>query len=160
MSGDRGEVEAHPDPDKQQALAVVGELLAEGELHQLRAGDQDDDDDKSCEGEDAEQDHPHRVVELASAVGVLARLESGEVGQDAGRDRLEELQRRPREHQDVEDETGGGGALESARDQRPRVEEGLFGEHDHEHGRGEATAGSEGEILLRHVLSFASGHAG
>jgi ribonuclease E len=58
-------------------------------------------------------------------------------GEDARRDRLEELQRRPGEHQHVEDEARRRRALEAARDQRPRVEEGLFAEHDHQHGRGE-----------------------
>ena len=39
VDGDRGEVEPHPEGDQQQALAVVGELLREGDLHQLRSGD-------------------------------------------------------------------------------------------------------------------------
>ena len=69
--------------------------------------------------------------------------------QDAGRDRLEELQRRPRDHQHVEDEAGRGGALEAADDQRPGVEEGLFAEHDQEDGGGEAGAPLQGEILTR-----------
>ena len=53
------------------------------------------------------------------------------MGEDAGRDRLEELQRRPRDHQHVEDEARRRGALQAADDQRPGVEEGLFAEHDH-----------------------------
>ena len=70
------------------------------------------------------------------------------MGQDRGRDRLEELQRRPRQHQHVEDEAGLFGALEAADDQRPGVEEGLFAEHDQQHRRREAAAVGEGEVLL------------
>ena len=70
------------------------------------------------------------------------------MGEDAGRDRLEELQRRPRQHQHVEDEARRGGALEAADDQRPGVEEGLFAEHDQQHRRGEAAAVGEGEVLV------------
>ena len=36
------------------------------------------------------------------------------MGEEAGRDRLEELQRRPGDHQHVEDEPGRGGALSCA----------------------------------------------
>ena len=37
VEGGRREVEAHADRDDHQALAVVGELVAEGDLHQLGA---------------------------------------------------------------------------------------------------------------------------
>ena len=47
VEGHRGEVEAHPERDQQQAGAVVAELVAEGELHQLRPGDQDDERDEA-----------------------------------------------------------------------------------------------------------------
>ena len=70
----------------------------------------------------------------------VAGVEAGQVGEDAGRDRLEELQRRPGDHQHVEDEARRRGALQAAGDQRPGVEEGLFAEHDHQHRGGEAAA--------------------
>ena len=46
------EVQPHPEGDQQQSAPVVGELLAEGELHQLRPGDQDEDGDEGGEGGD------------------------------------------------------------------------------------------------------------
>ena len=84
-----------------------------------------------------------------SLSGSSLGVEAGQVGEDAGRDRLEELQRRPGDHQHVEDEAGRRGALQAADDQRPGVEEGLFAEHDQQHGGGEAAAVPEREVLRR-----------
>ena len=46
-----------PSVDQQQAGPVVGELVAEGELHQLRPGDQDDERATAVKAAIAEQHH-------------------------------------------------------------------------------------------------------
>ena len=69
------------------------------------------------------------------------------MGQDAGRDCLEELKRGPGDHQHVEDEAGCSGTFECAHQQRSGVEEYLLAEHDQEDRADEAGPVGHGELL-------------
>ncbi len=89
------EVEPHPEGDQQEAEALVGAVLAEGDVHAFRPGDQDHDGDQRGEADDPHQHHFHRVAEFRGGVGIVGGVEAGEVGEDRGRDRLEELQTAP-----------------------------------------------------------------
>src|SRR5829696_6221760 len=138
----RRQVQAHAKRDEQEPSAVVLEAAREGELHQGRAGDEDDDGDDERERRDPAQGAVDRARELVGA-GLAAGAQTRQVGEKACRHALEDEQRRPRQHQHVEDEAGLRGALEGAREKRPRVQQRLLAQHDHEDRRGEATAGGE-----------------
>ena len=122
-----------PTRDDQQVGAVVGELLAEGDLHQLRARRSASTSATSAgEAGDRRGSSPGPRRGSRRSLSLVAGAEAGEVGEEAGRDRLEELQRRPGDHQHVEDEARRRGAREARDQQRPGVEEGLLAEHDQE----------------------------
>src|SRR5207247_1037336 len=98
---------------------------------------------KAGEPRDGQERDSHRGAE----VGLLALgAQPGEMGEEAGGNRLEELQRRPGDHQDVEDVARRGGAGGGVYEQRAGVQECLLGEHDQEYGGGEAASASESEL--------------
>ena len=66
------------------------------------------------------------------------------MGEEAGRDPLEDEQRGAGEHQHVEDEPRRGGTLAGLDQQRTGVQEGLLAEHDEEDRRGEGAAAACG----------------
>ena len=88
-------------------------------------------------------------IALLELVAALRGLQPGEVGEQRALDGLEELQRRARDQQRVEDVAGHRGVRggEVGGD-HARVEQRLLGEHDAQHGDGEAPAAGEPERLL------------
>ena len=79
------------------------------------------------------------------------------MGKQTRRRRLEEHDRRPGDHQDVEDEPGGRRALVGLREQRPAVQEHLLAEHDHQDRCGETAALCERELGVAIVRPWARG---
>ena len=71
------------------------------------------------------------------------------MGQQRALDGLEELQRRARDQQRGEDVAGDGGvgAVEVGR-QHAAVEQRLLGDHDAQHGDGEAAAAREAQLVV------------
>ena len=145
----RGQVQSHPDRDHGEAEAVVVEaLVAEEQRHHEGTDRQQTDRDGSGEGGDGKNGHADRAAELGAA---LARLEPCQVGEDRGLDRLEELERRAHDQQDVEHEPGEPRGEPSAPgaerdDQHAGVHQRLLGEHDRHDGDGEAAAVPERQI--------------
>jgi hypothetical protein len=144
----RGQIQAHPDADDHQVRALVGVLRAEGDLHQVGAGDQHREGDQAREARDRQDRDPDRGPEVLL---VALRAEPGEVGEQAGLHCLEELQRSPSDHQHVEYVAGSGGAGSRIDEQRARVEKGLLAEHDEKHPGCEAAAARQAEFVRRRV---------
>ena len=84
-----------------------------------------------------------RRIARWNSSGRLAGLEPGEVGEDRGLDRLEELQRRADDEQHVEHEAGQRPARVGVDDQHRGVHQRLLGEHDPDHRHREAGAVAE-----------------
>ncbi len=105
-----------------------------------------------------------RVAECVLPFAVGAGTLPGQVRQEARRDRLEEDERRPGDEEDVEHESGRGGALGGADEQRPGADQDLFAEHHQQHRPGEGAAAAErqvgaaGELAGRRHRRVAAGH--
>ena len=141
-----GEVEAHPDRDEREAPAAVGERVVEEDVHRPRAEHEQPERDRAREPGDRQHRDADRARELG---GALARLQPGEVREQRALDRLEELQRRPRDQQHVEHEARHRCALRRPVDQQHAgVEQRLLGHHDRQHREREAPAAREPERLL------------
>ena len=156
----RAEVEAHPDPDQGQAPAPVGVLLAEQpcpSAHGPRIS-------RPSATAPANAAIALTVVRTARANCVVTGggLEPGQVGQQRGLDRLEELQRCPRDQQHVEHDPGQrplvGGRVDR---QHAAVEERLLGEHDPRHPDREEASPAQRELVvggrLLHALGAGAG---
>ncbi len=109
---------------------------------------------------DRSEGHADGSVELRRRP-VRAHLR--EVGEDRRLDRLEELERRAGDQEDVEGEARErralGAALGGVHDQRPGVEERLLAEHHEQHGRGEAGPVRERELRPRRIAPPRAGLA-
>ena len=119
-----------PTETSTRPAALVVEVAAEEQVHQLRPGDEHHQRHAAREAGDRDQRDVHAAPER---VALAARAQTREVGEDRGLDRLEELQRRAGDQQHVEGEAGerrAAGALGRLYEQRTGVQEGLLAEHD------------------------------
>ncbi len=95
---------------------------------------------------------------MAVGLEVLVGVEFGEVWEQAGRDRLEELHRRAGDHQEVYHRRRGEGAPRGAiGGEGGDVQDRLLASHDHQRGDREAAAFGQSEISLLDVSAAGSG---
>ncbi len=89
-------------------------------------------------------DHRERRLDRGvKSVLATTSAHTGEVGEEARRDALEDQDGRADDHQDVEDEPGCGGVVERPDEERAGVQEDLLADHDHEHRAGESATRRE-----------------
>ncbi|TMK25559.1 MAG: hypothetical protein E6G62_04895 [Actinobacteria bacterium] len=139
-------MQAHADADQGQAGAVVGVMLAEQVRHHERPDRKQPERHGSREARDRQDRQANRAIERRMALG---RVETGEVRQQRGLDRLEQLQGCAGDQQDIEDDAGERAARGRRHRQHRRVEQRLLGEHDSRDPAGEAGAAAQRQLAAR-----------
>ena len=142
----RDQVQPHRDRDERQAPAAVARAVVEQDVHRPRPDREQPDRHRAREAGDRQHGDADRAPRGGA---VRARLEPGEVGEERPLDGLEELQRRPRDQQDVEHEARDGRVLRGqVGGDHGAVEQRLLGQHDQQHGDGEAPAARHPEVVV------------
>ena len=145
-----GEVQAHADGDQREAEALVGVVVVEDVVEHERPDRQQPDRDGDREGDDCEHGQADRARERLTS---LRDLQTGQVGEQRGLDRLEELQRCARDQQHVENDAGqlGSGAVRRGDRQHRGVQQRLLRQLDPRDRDREATPAADREIA-EHLL--------
>ena len=129
-------MQPHADADRGETRAPVGVVLSEEMAHHVGTSREQRQRDGGGEGGDRQQRHADRARE---GVVTRRRLQAGQVGQERGLDRLEELQRGARDQQHLEHDAHKGLVGRGRRHgEHGSVQQRLLGEHDPRYPAGEA----------------------